>query len=38
MAEDIGDNEDMERDDPTRVHSANSTRGNDDDGSDDMRG
>jgi len=38
MAEDNAGEEDMEQADPTHVHSATSTRGNDDDGSDDMRG
>jgi len=41
VAEDVGGNvneEGMEQDDPTHVHSATSTRGDDDDGSDDMHG
>jgi len=38
VAEDDAGEEDMERDDPTRVHSATSTRSDEDDGSDDMRG
>jgi len=37
MAGDDAGEEDMERDDPTRVHSVTSTR-SDDDGSDDMFG
>jgi len=38
MAEDNPGEEGMEQDDPTHVHSATSTRSDEDDGSDDMRG